>query len=96
MSMSDDFAEKSADFPAPKALRAAPAAPLPQMAKRAGPSLRYLLPAVLFIFMVGAITWITQFMPNRRVTKSRSCTRTGCRPAPAAFGRRCRNRKSVV
>jgi hypothetical protein len=57
--------EKPADFLAPRAFAGEP--PSPPRPKKARFPFRYVLPAVVFVIVVGAIAWITQFMPNWRV-----------------------------
>src|SRR5437870_1733415 len=63
--MSKSFTEKPVDRPAPQAPAGESAVPPGTRSARA--MLRYVLPGILFVFVVGAIAWITQFMPNWRV-----------------------------
>jgi hypothetical protein len=66
--MNDPSTEKPVDS---KAFPSEPEASSSPAVKRAGGTLRYVLPGVIFVLMVGAIAWITQFMPNWRVTSDK-------------------------
>ena len=72
MTMNDPSTEKPADFPPPQGFPSESAAPAPVVVKSSGTTLRYVLPSVLFVLMVGAIAWVTQFMPNWRADNKKA------------------------
>ncbi len=39
---------------------------MPGVRRKKSTSLRYVLPAAMFILVVAGIAWVTQFMPNSR------------------------------
>lgn len=63
--MSEQFSEKKTlDFLATRPLPSGPAEPPP--IARPGQTFRYVLPAAIFVVVVGTIAWVTQFMPTWR------------------------------
>src|SRR4051794_25397610 len=68
--MSDPITEKPADFLASKVVPDAPTRPALPPRQRSRSTFRYLLPAAVFVAVVAAIAWVTQFMPNWRVKSS--------------------------
>ena len=69
--MSESIFDKPDDFLASKTYpTAGPQSGLPPSMKRRGNAVRYALPAILFVGIVGIIAWVIQFTPNTRSTKS--------------------------